>query len=151
MSTLLYYHRKILSMLWKFRAINNKVAKRRYFLYSLTIILTFVAGAIYRLETGTRPGKVAILLAISIMLIFLYTVIALGRERYYSMDESEIVYRPLKTKIEDVENFEVDEENRLIRLKLRKNSPFAVKTLYFDDIKDLREAEMFLRRWVRCK
>ncbi len=136
-------------MIWKFRAVNNRVAKKRYFLYSLAIILLFVIGAIYRLETGTRPGKVVILLAFSIMLVFLYTVIALGRERYYSMDENEIVYRPLKTKISDVEGFEVDEENRLIKLKLRKGGLFSVKTLYFDDIRDLREAEMFLKRWVR--
>ncbi len=138
-------------MLWKFRAVNNRVAKRRYFLYSAFVLAIFVAGAIYRLETGTSAGKVLILLAFSAMLVFLYTVIALGRERYYSLDEEEIVYRPLKTKIEEVESFEVDEENRLIRLKLKKNRLFAVKTLYFDDIRDLREAEMFLRRFVRCR
>ena len=138
-------------MLWKFRAVNNRIAKRRYFLYSLVIISIFVLGAIYRLENGTKPGKVAILLAFSVMLVFLYTVIALGRERYYSMDENEIVYRPLKTKIQDIEDFEVDENNRLIRLKLKKGGLFSVKTLYFDDIRDLREAEMFLRRWVKCR
>lgn len=138
-------------MLWKFRAVNNRIAKRRYFLYSLVIISIFVLGAIYRLESGTKPGKVAILLAFSVMLVFLYTVIALGRERYYSMDENEIVYRPLKTKIQDIEDFEVDENNRLIRLKLKKGGLFSVKTLYFDDIRDLREAEMFLRRWVKCR
>ncbi len=138
-------------MLWKFRAVNNRIAKRKYFLYSLLIISIFVLGAIYRLESGTKPGKVAILLAFSVMLVFLYTVIALGRERYYSMDENEIVYRPLKTKIQDIEDFEVDENNRLIRLKLKKGGLFSVKTLYFDDIRDLREAEMFLRRWVKCR
>ena len=138
-------------MLWKFRAVNNRVAKRKYIAYSLFIVLLFVLGAIYRLESGMRPGKVAILLAFSVMLVFLYTVIALGRERYYSMDENEIVYRPLKTKIQDIEDFEVDENNRLIRLKLKKGGLFSVKTLYFDDIRDLREAEMFLRRWVKCR
>jgi len=136
-------------MLWKFRAVNNRIAKRRYYMYSLVAVLILLIGAIYRLETGTSAGKVAILMAIGIMFVFLYTVIALGRERFYSMSEYEIVYRPLKTKIEDIKSFEVDEENKLIKLNLKHGSPFSVKTLYFEDLKDLREAEYFLRKFLK--
>ncbi len=136
-------------MLWKFRAVNNRIAKRRYYSYSLVAVLILLIGAIYRLETGTSAGKVAILLAIGTMFVFLYTVIALGRERFYSMNEYEIVYRPLRTKIEDIESFEVDEENKLIKLNLKRGGLFSVKTLYFEDIRDLREAEYFLRKFLK--
>jgi hypothetical protein len=135
-------------MLWKFRAVNNRIAKRRYYMYSSLLILLLIAGFFYRVETGTRVGKAMILFAVGIMFIFLYTVIALGRERYYYMDEEEIVYKPLKTKIKDISGFEVDKNNKLIRLNLRKKSIFSVKTLYFDNIEDLREAEYFLKRYT---
>jgi len=136
-------------MMWKFRAVNNRVAKRRYFIYSLILILMFAFAAIYRVETGFSVKKMAILLSFSAGLIFLYTLISLGKERYYSMDEKEIVYKPLKTKIEDIDDFEVDEKNRVIKLKLKKNKLLAVKTLYFEDLSDMREAEVFLRKYLK--
>ncbi len=136
-------------MLWKFRAVNNRIAKRKYYMYSLGIVLILLIGAIYRLETGTSAGKVAILMATGVLFVFMYTLIALGKERFYSMNEYEIVYRPLRTKIEDIESFEVDEENKLIKLNLKRGGLFSVKTLYFEDPKDLKEAEYFLRKFLK--
>ncbi len=136
-------------MIWKFRAINNRVAKRRYFTYSVLLILLFTIVAVYRVTNGYSIKKMAILLSVSAVFIFLYTIISLGRERYYTLDEKEIVYKPLKTKIEDIENFTVNENDKLIKLKLKKFKLFTVKTLYFEDKNDLKEAELFLKKYLR--
>jgi hypothetical protein len=79
-------------------------------------------------------------------MVFLYTVITLGKVRYYMIEGDEIRYKPFKTKLSDIEDFEVDENNKVIRLKLKKPSIFAVKTLYFDKEDEFYDVLRFLKR-----
>ncbi len=135
-------------MIWKYRAVNNPVAKKKWLMYSMYLVIFAIATVAYRISTGLSPGKGIIVLVFFFLVVFLFTVQMLGKERFYYMN-GEIYYRPFKTKLDDVESFEVDEENKLIRLKLRKPSIFAVRTLYFDEADEMREAKVFLEKTIR--
>jgi len=135
-------------MIWKYRAVNNPVAKRKWLMYSLCLIIFAIATVAYRTSTGLSPGRGIIVLVFFFLVVFLFTVQMLGKERFYYMNE-EIHYKPFKTKFDNIESFEVDEENKLIRLKLKKPSIFAVKTLYFDDVDEMKEAVVFLEKAIR--
>jgi len=132
-------------MIWKYRAINNPVAKKKWLTYSLCLVILAIATVTYRISAGLSPKKGLVALTSFFLVIFLYTIIMLGKERYYFVND-EIRYKPFKTKLEDIENFEVDRENKLIRLKLRKPSFFAVKTLYFEDEEEMEEVIRFLEK-----
>jgi hypothetical protein len=116
-------------------------------MYSVGLSVLAIATIVYRISTGMSPKKGVIALTSFFLVIFLYTIIMLGKERYYYID-GEIRYKPFRTKLEDIEDFEVDKENKLIRLKLRKPSLFAVKTLYFEDDSEMEEAIRLLEKTI---
>ncbi|WP_457549667.1 hypothetical protein [Archaeoglobus sp.] len=135
-------------MIWSYRAVNNRVARRKWLALSFCLI---GIGLIYTIFRILYSGKVFSSLAvftIFALMVFLYTVITLGKVRYYFIEDNEIVYKPFKTKIEDVERYEVDRDNMIIRLKLKNPKIFAVKTLYFDKEEEFQDVLRFLRRML---
>ncbi len=134
-------------MIWKYRAVNNPIAKRKWLTFCLILLLVGVGYAVYR-YLQTRDLSVLLTLSFFSLMLFLYAIITLGKPRYYYIND-EIVYKPFKTPLSNVEDFDVDYDNKVIRLKLKKGSPFAVKTLYFESDEDLEEVERFLRRVTR--
>ncbi|MCS7130905.1 MAG: hypothetical protein NZ872_05755 [Archaeoglobaceae archaeon] len=134
-------------MIWSYRAVKNPIARRKW-LYFISILIIFVFGyGIYRILMGENAIRVALLLTIFSLFIFLYAIIALGKPRYYFFDEDRIVYKPFKTKLSDINGYKVYEGDLVIRLN--KKGIFGVKTLYFERLEDLREVERLLRRKVR--
>lgn len=136
-------------MIWSYRAVNNRVARKKwlYIGFSLTIL-----GAIYIIHRIYSTGKIYSSLAIFtlfILMVFLYTVLTLGKVRYYFIEDDAIVYRPFRTKIDEIYGYEVDEHNKVVRLKLKSPKIFAVKTLYFDRDEDLQDVIRFLNRTIK--
>jgi hypothetical protein len=133
-------------MIWSYRAINNRIARRKWLSFSLVLVLI---GLVYVIGRIIQTGKVVSSLTaftFFALMVFLYTVITLGKIRYYSIDDDEIVYKPFRTKLSDIESIKVDEDNRVIRLKLKNPSPFAVRTLYFDKEDEFYDVLRFLKR-----
>ena len=133
-------------MIWSYRAVNNRIARKKWLALSSTLI---GVGLIYTILRILYSGKLVSSLAIFTifaLMVFLYTIITLGKVRYYFIEGNEIVYKPFKTKIEDVEGYEVDRENMVIKLKLKKPKVFAVKTLYFDKEEEFEDVLRFLKR-----
>jgi len=81
-------------------------------------------------------------------MLFLYAIITLGKIRYYYIEDDVIKYKPFKTHISNIEDFEINRDLKIIKLKLKKSSIFAVRTLYFEDIEDLEEVAKFLKRKI---
>jgi hypothetical protein len=133
-------------MIWSYRAVNNKVARKKWIALSLALILIGLLYTTYRIiYTGKFLSSLLVFTLFSLM-VFLYTVITLGKVRYYMIEGDEIRYKPFKTRLSDIEDFEVDENNKVIRLKLKKSSIFAVKTLYFDKEDEFYDVLRFLKR-----
>ncbi|MCX8172732.1 MAG: hypothetical protein N3D09_03870 [Archaeoglobaceae archaeon] len=134
-------------MIWSYRAIKNPIARKKWLLIIFTIVFVFFGYGAYRIISGENLLRISLLLAIFSFFIFLYSLITLGRPRYYFFYEDQIIYKPFKTKIGDVVDFKVDEKNLLI--KLNKRGIFGVKTLYFEKLEDLKEAERWLKRKLK--
>jgi len=133
-------------MIWSYRAVNNRIARKKWLALSSTLIGVGLIYTIFRiLYSGKLVSSLAIFTIFALM-VFLYTIITLGKVRYYFIEGNEIVYKPFKTKIEDVEGYEVDRENMVIKLKLKKPKVFAVKTLYFDKEEEFEDVLRFLKR-----
>ena len=135
-------------MIWSYRAVNNRIARRRWIAFAL---LLTALGSIYTVLRIFTTGKILQSLAIFSLyttMIFLYTIIMLGKVRYYFIEGGEIVYKPFKTRVEEIKGYEVDERNRVIRLRLKSSRLFAVKTLYFDKDDEFQNVLKFLRRSV---
>ena len=133
-------------MIWSYRAVNNRIARKKWLALSSTLIGVGLIYTIFRiLYSGKLVSSLAIFTIFALM-VFLYTIITLGKVRYYFIEENEIVYKPFKTKIEDVEGYEVDRENMVIKLKLKRPKVFAVKTLYFDKEDEFEDVLRFLKR-----
>lgn len=133
------------NMMWSYRAIKNPVARKKWLsLVSILVTIGFVYS-IYRILIGENLFKILLIFALFSLFIFLYAIISLGKPRFYLMDEELIIYKPFKTKLSEVQGFEVDEKNLRIRLKKRG---FGVRTLYFEKIEDLRNAERWLRKKI---
>ena len=133
-------------MIWSYRAVNNRIARKKWLALSSTLIGVGLIYTIFRiLYSGKLVSSLAIFTIFALM-VFLYTIITLGKVRYYFIEENEIVYKPFKTKIEDVEGYEVDRENMVIKLKLKRPKVFAVKTLYFDKEEEFEDVLRFLKR-----
>jgi len=81
-------------------------------------------------------------------MLFLYAIITLGKIRYYYIEDDIIRYKPFKTYITNIEDFEINRDLKIIKLKLKRPSIFAVKTLYFEDINDLEEVAKFLKKRI---
>ena len=60
------------------------------------------------------------------------------RDSYY-IDDTKISYKPFKTNLDNIEDFEVDEKNKVIRLRLKKPSLLSVKLLYFERDEDMKD------------
>ncbi len=136
-------------MIWRYRAINNPIARRRWLTFCTILLIIGFGYSIYRfLITGNLKITLLSLSFFSLM-IFLYTIITLGKFRYYYIDDEAIRYRPFKTYLSNVEDLEVDHDKKVIRLKLKKPSIFAVKMLYFENYDDLEEVARFLKRKIR--
>ncbi len=129
---------------WVYRAVRNPIAKKKWLTFCSVIALVGFLYSIYKIYSGADVYSTLLVLSIFLLMIFLYTVITLGKPRYYYLND-EIVYKPFKTPLSNVEGFEVDYENRVIRLKLKRPSMFAVKTLYFENDEDLEEVARHLR------
>jgi hypothetical protein len=133
-------------MIWSYRAVNNRIARKKWLALSSTLIGVGLIYTIFRiLYSGKLVSSLAIFTIFALM-VFLYTIITLGKVRYYFIEGNEIVYKPFKTKIEDVEGYEVDRENMVIKLKLKRPKVFAVKTLYFDKEDEFEDVLRFLKR-----
>ena len=133
-------------MIWSYRAVNNRIARKKWLALSSTLIGVGLIYTIFRiLYSGKLVSSLAIFTIFALM-VFLYTIITLGKVRYYFIEGNEIVYKPFKTKIENVEEYEVDRENMVIKLKLKKPKVFAVKTLYFDKEEEFEDVLRFLKR-----
>jgi len=136
-------------VIWRYRAINNPVARKKWLTFCTILLLIGFGYSIYKyLVTGNLKITLLSLSFFSLM-IFLYTIITLGKFRYYYIDDDAIRYKPFKTYLSNVEDFEVDYDRRVIKLKLKKFTLFAVKTLYFENDDDLEEVLRFLKRNIK--
>ncbi|MDK2795514.1 MAG: hypothetical protein PWQ58_713 [Archaeoglobaceae archaeon] len=134
-------------MIWSYRAVKNPAARKKWLTFILVIVAFVFGYGAYRVAIGDNAIRIALLLAIFSLFIFLYAIITLGKPRYYFMDEELLIYKPFNTRLSDVRGYSVD-ENRLI-IRLSKKGLFGVKTLYFDRLEDLREAEKWLKKRVK--
>jgi hypothetical protein len=132
---------------WCYRAVKNPAARRKWVAFiSIVVAIIFGYGA-YRILIGDNAIRVALLLAIFSLFILLYAIIALGKPRYYFLDDEFVIYKPFKTRLGDVTGYSVDEKRLLIKLK--KKGILGVKTLYFEKIEDLKEAEKWLKKKLK--
>ncbi|MEM0302339.1 MAG: hypothetical protein QXI54_04110 [Archaeoglobaceae archaeon] len=136
-------------MIWSYRAIKNPLARRKWLYFISSLVLVIFGYGLYRIITEGNVIRIALLMTLFSLFIFLYAIITLGKPRYYLLDEDLIIYKPFKTKISDVRGFKVDEGNLVI--KLDKKGILGVKTLYFERIEDLREVERWLKRKIGSK
>lgn len=136
-------------MIWNYRAINNPVARKKWLLFGvLLLVFAVIAGAVRYVSTG-EFGESLIITGLLLLFIFLYIQIVLGKVRQYSIDNEYIRYKPFKTDLKKLKGYKVDADSLKIDLELNKSSLFAVKTLYFEDMEGLEEAEIFLRKHVK--
>ncbi len=133
-------------MIWSYRAVNNRIARKKWTVFGLSLIVLGIIYTTYRiLITGKLVSSLAIFTLFAAM-VFLYTIITLGKVRYYFIEDDRIIYKPFKTSLDEIASYEVDEVNRVIRLKLKKPKLFAVKTLYFDKEEEFQDVLRFLRK-----
>lgn len=134
-------------MIWTYRALNNPVAKKKWIIFILVIILAGFGFTAYKIATGAELGRSLIVATIFALFVSLYAIITLGKPRHYYIEGDYVYYRPFKTNLKNIEGFEVDEERRVIRLK--GAGIFSVRTLYFDNEDDLRQAKRMLERILK--
>jgi hypothetical protein len=131
---------------WAYRAVNNPVARKKWLAFGFFLfILAIVLGA-YKYATTGNLGKVLIATTTFVLVVVLYTLVMLGKVRYYYIDDTKIRYKPFKTNLDNIEGFEVDEKNKIIRLRLKKPSLLSVRTLYFEREEDMEEVERLLEK-----
>ncbi len=133
-------------MIWSYRAINNPVARRKWLYLSFALICVGLIYSTYKVLSGESLIGVSLVFVFFALMVFLYTIITLGKIRYYIIEGDTIIYKPFKTKIEDIVDFHVDEGKKVIKLKLRSRSLFKVRTLYFERDEDLNDVLKFLRK-----
>ncbi len=134
-------------MIWCYRAVKNPAARRKWIAFISIIVAIIFGYAAYKILMGENVIRIALLLTIFSLFIFLYAIIALGKPRYYFLDEEVLIYKPFKTRLGDITGYSVDESKLLI--KIEKKGILGVKTLYFEKIEDLKEAEKWLKRKLR--
>jgi len=133
--------------MWFYRAVKNPAARRKWLVFISTIAAIVFGYGAYRIMIGDSAIRVALLLAIFSLFILLYAIIALGKPRYYFLDDEFVIYKPFKTKLGEVTGYSVDEGR--MQIKLKKRGILGVKTLYFENIEDLKEAEKRLKKKLR--
>ncbi len=131
------------NMMWSYRAIKNPVARKKWLSFVSILVFIGFLYSLYRVLLGESVIKILLIFTLFSLFIFLYAIISLGKPRFYLMDDEMILYKPFKTRLSEVEGFEVDEKNLRIRLKKRG---FGVKTLYFEKIEDLKNVERWLKK-----
>ena len=131
-------------MIWAYRAVNNKIARKKWILFSFSLIILALIVSFVRLTSGAEVKKIALSLVIFVFVVILYMLITLGKVRYYFIEGDTIYYKPFKTKMNEVSGFEVDEKNLVIRLKFKKPKIIGVKTLYFENEEDLKKVKNIL-------
>ncbi len=131
-------------MIWSYRALNNPASRRKWILIILAIIAVGIGYAFYKISIGYPTGKALLETSIFILFVVLYAIITLGKPRVYYIEGGFVYYKPLKTDLRKIKGFEVDEKNLLIKLK--GAGLFNVRTLYFENLEDLRKAVRFLER-----
>jgi len=136
-------------LIWNYRAVNNRIARKKWIYLSLSLILLAIVVSFVRFSSGVEIKKIVLSLAIFIFVVTLYMLITLGKIRYYFIEGDTIYYKPFKTKLEDVEGFDVDKENMVIRLKFKKPKFFGVKTLYFEKMEDLEKVNEVLSNLIK--
>lgn len=136
-------------MIWNYRAVNNPVARKKWLLFGVILLIFAVIAGVARYATTGDLGESLIITGLLLLFIFLYIQIVLGKIRQYFIDdEDRIRYKPFKADLKQLKGYETDADSLKIDLELNKSSPFTVKTLYFEDIEDLKEAEVFLNKYV---
>ncbi|WP_456328973.1 hypothetical protein [Archaeoglobus sp.] len=133
-------------MIWTYRALNNPAARKKWLIFVLLIIVAGFGFTAYKIATGAEVGKSLIVAAIFAFFVSLYAIITLGKPRHYYIEGDYVYYKPFKTNLKRIKGFEVDEERKVIRLK--GAGIFSVRTLYFDNHDDLRQAVRRLERIV---
>jgi len=131
------------NMMWSYRAIKNPVARKKWLSFVSILVFIGFLYSLYRVLLGESVIKILLIFTLFSLFIFLYAIISLGKPRFYLMDDEMILYKPFKTRLSEVEGFEVDEKNLRIRLKKRG---FGVKMLYFEKIEDLKNVERWLKK-----
>uniref|UniRef100_A0A7J2TIC5 Uncharacterized protein n=1 Tax=Archaeoglobus fulgidus TaxID=2234 RepID=A0A7J2TIC5_ARCFL len=134
-------------MIWSYRAIKNPAARKKWLSFIATLFIVFFSYGIYRVLMGENWVRIALLLALFSLFIFLYALITLGKPRYYSIDDDFIIYKPFKTRLSDIDDYSVDEN--AMTIKLKKKGILGVRTLYFEKNEDLREAERILKKKLK--
>ena len=130
-------------MMWSYRALNNPVARRKWFLLVVALIAAGFGYTAYKVSLGYPVGRALIVASIFALFVSLYAIITLGKPRHYFIEGSVVYYRPLKVDLRRVEGYEVDEKRLVIRLK--GIGLFGVRTLYFNNLDDLRKVEKHLK------
>ncbi len=134
-------------MIWKYRAVKNPVARIKWITLCLILLLLGFSYTAYKIAMGASYGKSLIATTIFTLFVVLYTIITLGRERYYYIEGNTIYYKPFKTDLSKVKDYEVQEDKLIIKLNVK--NPFSVRTLYFENVEDLREVEKLLKKIIK--
>ena len=134
-------------MIWRYRAIKNPIARRKWITICLILILIGFGYTAYKVHAGLQIGKALIIAGIFSLFIILYTIIALGKYRYYYIQDGILHYKPFKVDLKSVKGYEVDERNLVIRLKVR--NPLSIRTLYFENLEDLKDIEKLLKKIIK--
>jgi len=129
---------------WAYRAVNNPVARKKWLAFGFFLFILAIVLGVYKYATTGNLGKVLIATTTFILVVVMYTLVMLGKVRYYYIDGTKIRYKPFKTDLDNIEGFELDEKNKVIKLRLKKPSLLSVKTLYFEKEEDMREVERLL-------
>jgi len=130
-------------LIWTYRALNNPAARKKWLIFVLLILIVGFGYAAFRALTEAS-GRLLIAITLFTFFLSLYTIITLGKPRHYYIEGGYVFYKPLKTNLKKIKGFEVDEKNLLIRLK--GAGIFSVRTLYFENLDDLRQVERKLKR-----
>ncbi|MEM2022519.1 MAG: hypothetical protein QXI31_02450, partial [Archaeoglobaceae archaeon] len=81
-------------IVWSYRVIKNRVARRKWLLVISAIFVAGLANSIYEIISGEPLKKSAVITAFFVLFMFLYTIIVLGKPRYYWIDGDTIYYKP---------------------------------------------------------
>lgn len=127
-------------IVWRYRVIKNGVARRKWLLIVSAMLIAGLSYSVYGMISGEPLKKSAVATAFFVLFLFLYTIIVLGKPRYYWIDGDTVYYRPFKRKI--TRNFEVDDEKLLIKFKDWK----LPRTLYFENKEDLENVKKYLKK-----
>jgi len=131
-------------LIWTYRALNNPAARKKWLSFVFMIIAAGFGYTAYKILSSGEIGKSLIVAAIFALFVSLYAIITLGKPRHYYIEGDYVYYKPFKTNLKRVEDFEVDEDRMLIRLK--GAGIFGVRTLYFENQDDLRQAVRMLNK-----